>query len=260
MATIFIAMKKTRIVILAAGLGKRMGGKVPKALTPVGGKPILQHLVESIKESGVDQTPIVVVGKERQKFCESFGAICEYTVQEEQLGTAHAAATAEETCGDAETIVVLYGDHPFISSETIKKLVMTHEASEGVLTMMTTRVPGFEGWHKAFKHWGRIIRSKDGTLEAIRQYKDANEEEQGILEVDPATFCFDAKWLWKNVMEVGNQNSQDEYYLTDLVSKAFAEGYKVETVEIPPEEAVGINKPEELQIAEEILEKKAKMR
>ena len=89
-----------------------------------------------------------------------------------------------------------------------------------------------------------------------RQFKDASDEEKQILERDPALFCFKTDWLWEKLSQLKNENAQGEYYLTDLVAMAFAEGIEIPTVSIPPEEAIGINTPEEREIAEQILLKR----
>ncbi len=245
-----------RFIILAAGKGTRMKSEIPKTLTPVGGKPILQYLHESIMGSGVDNLPVVVVGPERPKLCESFGGGCEYVVQEEQLGTAHAVKVCKDTVVKAEAIIVLYGDHPFVSSETLSKLAVMHEESRGVVSMMTTTVPSFEGWRKAYLHWGRVLRDSHGHVIGIREYKDAMDSEREIKEVNPALYCFDTKWLWENIEQVKNFNASGEYYLTDLVELAVAQGHDIASMSVAPEQAVGINTPEELEIAEELLAKR----
>ena len=210
-------MMNCRIVILAAGLGTRMGGDVPKALVPIGGKPILQHLIESTKASEVDDKPIVVIGRERDLLCETFGGECDYVVQEQQLGTGHAVMVTEEAAKEANDIVVLYGDHPFVSPETLRALHDTHHVQENIITMMTAEVESFDGWKKIFSHWGRIIRDDNGGIVGIRESKDSSEEELLITEVNPALFCFDSEWLWKNIHTLKNDNTQEEYYLTDLI-------------------------------------------
>jgi bifunctional UDP-N-acetylglucosamine pyrophosphorylase/glucosamine-1-phosphate N-acetyltransferase len=241
-----------RTVILAAGKGTRMGSDKPKVLLPIGGKPIIQHLIESIKESKVDGIPVVVIGHEREKLCESFGETCEYAVQEEQLGTGHAVMCAREAVGNAEAVIVLYGDHPFISPEVLRRLVDIHEAQRPVITMMTTVVPTFDDWHSVFQHWGRILRDAHDHIIGIREYKDAMESEREIRELNPGLFCFDAKWLWENVPQLKNFNAIGEYYLTDLVGLAVAQGHEIAGAEIRPEESIGVNTPEEFRVAEEI--------
>jgi len=234
-------------------MGSRMGGSIPKALIPVGGKPILQWLHESTKASGVDGVPIIVIGHERDQLCRSFHGVSQYVVQEEQLGTGHAVMMTQEAARGSDAIIVLYGDHPFISPQTLRQLSHQHEAQDNTITMMTVTVPSFDGWQRVFAHWGRILRSDKGKILGIKEYKDTSEEERQCLEVNPAFLCFKADWLWKNLKELKNDNKQKEYYLTDLIAMAVEQKEKIETIPIPPEEAIGINTPEEQEIAEQIL-------
>jgi bifunctional UDP-N-acetylglucosamine pyrophosphorylase / glucosamine-1-phosphate N-acetyltransferase len=245
-----------RVVILAAGKGTRMRSDLPKALVPVGEKPILQYLLESVAASELDPKPIVVIGHERKHICEAFGARCDYAVQEFQKGTAHAVLSAKKNVGAADAVVVLYGDHPFVSPGSLRRLAKRHLAARDTLTLMTTTVPSFNGWYRVFQHWGRILRDGKGKIAGIREFKEAYEDERAVREVNPALMCFDARWLWDNIEKVRPNNSQGELYLTDLVALAFAQGQKIDTLEIAPEEAIGINSPEEKEIAEAILERK----
>ncbi len=242
-----------RTVILAAGKGSRMGSERPKVLLEIAGKPILQHLIESIRASGIDDAPVVVVGKDGGSgVCETFGETCGYAVQEEPLGTGHAVMCARETVGESDAVIVLYGDHPFVSSDALRRLTKIHADRQTVLTMMTTVVPSYEGWYGLFLHWGRVLRDAHGHILGIREYKDAMESEQQIREVNPAMFCFDAAWLWKNISQIKNLNAKGEYYLTDLVELAVAQGHEIAGSEIRPEESIGVNTPEEFRVAEEI--------
>ncbi len=246
-----------KFVILAAGKGTRMQSDIPKALTRIGEKPILQYLFDSIQQSGVDGTPVVVVGHGRDKLCEFFGAVCDYAVQDEPLGTGHAVMCAREKAAGADAVAVLYGDHPFVSSQTLRNLAELHQTKGAVISMMTTTVPSFEGWHSVFLHWGRILRDGHGHMIGIREYKDAMESEQEIREVNPAMYCFDAAWLWDNISQLKNTNAKGEYYLTDLIELAVAQRREIASLSIAPEEAIGINTPEELRIAEEVLAKRS---
>ena len=241
-----------RFIILAAGKGTRMQQELPKALTPIGDKPILQHLYESVTASGVDGVPVIVIGPDQPRLCDAWNGVCEYVVQHEQLGTAHAVNVCRDAVTNADAIIVLYGDHPFISKETLQRLAHLHETSDGTLSMMTTTVPSFDAWPIYF-HWGRIIRNKQGNIMAIREYKDAMESEQAVTEVNPALYCFNTRWLWENIGRIKNLNAKGEYYLTDLVELAVAQGHQIASMSIPPEEAVGVNTQEERTIAEELL-------
>ena len=229
---------------------------IPKPLTPVGDKPILQHLLESIEYSELDLDPVIVISKDSPKLAASFGRDCSYAIQEEQLGTGHAVRCARELVADAESLIVLYGDHPFLSASTLQQLAQTHQDHAAYVTMATTTLPSTDGWYQAFEKWGRILRDDVGHVIGNRQFKDATDEEKQILERDPALFCFQTEWLWEKLAQLKNENAQGEYYLTDLVAMAFEEGLLIPTVAIPPEEAVGINTPEEREIAEQILMKR----
>ncbi len=247
---------KTRIVILCAGKGKRMGADMPKPLVEVSGQPMVLHLLESIEVSGIDKKPILVVSPEGLPH---FGNICEhmeceYAVQEEQLGTGHAVLSARELVGGTKNVIVLYGDHPFITSEILEQLLELRMAHAAPVAMLTTKVPNFNKDYEQFLHWGRIIRSKAGSVIATREYKDATEEERGIHEVNPGIYSFDAQWLWDHLADLENKNASGEYYLTDLIEMAIAEGSGVVTASVAnPFEVMGINSPEELERAERIM-------
>lgn len=244
---------KFRIVILAAGKGTRMKQDIPKALTPVGGKPILQHILESIESSGLESNPVIVIGKDSPRLGEVIGRTCTHAIQELQLGTGHAVRCTQEFVEDADALIVLYGDHPFLSASTLNRLASTHSDRSALVTMATTTLPSTRGWYQAFEKWGRILRDESGRVIGNKQFKDASDEEKQILERDPALFCFRTDWLWDRLAKLKNENAQGEYYLTDLIGMAFQEGIEIPTVSIPPEEAIGINTPEEKEIAEQIL-------
>ena len=243
----------TRVIILAAGKGTRMGADVPKPLVEVAGRPMVEHLLDNVRDSGIDEQPVLIVAPDSieqfRNFCSD--EHCEYVVQEEQLGTGHATQVAQPACGGAETIVVLYGDHPFISSELLQKLEHSHQESDAVIMMMTTKVPNFKKEYAGFERWGRIIRDGSGRIASIREAKDASEEELAINELNPAIYAFDADWLWENLSLLKNTNASEEYYLTDLVEIAIESGLDVLTIQAKPFEVVGINTPEELERAEE---------
>lgn len=247
---------KFKFVILAAGKGKRMNSDIPKALTLVGGKPILQYLHDAISASKIDGDPIVVIGPERIQLCESFGGSCDYAVQEEQLGTGHAVLVTKDIVGDTDALVVINGDQPLISAKALHKLTVRHVERGNIITMMTTKVPSFNDWFQAFRQWGRILRGKDGHIKGIREFKDCTDEEKRITELNPSLFCFDTKWLWKNIESLETKNAQGEYYLTDLIALAVSQNEKLSSIDVAPEEVLGINTQEERDIVEGVLQRR----
>ncbi len=216
---------------------------------------MVERLVDSILESGVTKRPLVVIGYGTEIIKKYLGTKCNYVLQTEQLGTAHAVSCAKDYLEGVKNILVLYGDHPFLTAKTIGELARAHEQNGAVLTMMTVRLPDFDGWHKIFGDWGRIIRGESGNLKAIVEKKDATEEQLKITEVNPALFCFRADWLWENLPKLNCNNTQGEFYLTDLVQMAILDGQKVETLAINnPAEAVGINNHEQLELARSLIQ------
>lgn len=245
----------TRIVILCAGHGTRMGADVPKPLVEVSGRPMVHHLLESIVESEIDEKPILVVSPEGLSH---FGNTCadercEYAIQEEQLGTGHAVLAAREAAKDAEEVIVLYGDHPFITPESMHALKEARSANERI-AMLTVKLKDFKKDNEQFLHWGRVLRNQVGEVAAIREYKDATEEEKEVKEVNPGIYAFDAQWLWDHLEDLGNENASGEYYLTSLIEMAREEGDGIATAPVEnPFEVMGINTPEELERAEKLM-------
>jgi len=124
------------------------------------------------------------------------------------------------------------------------------------ITMAVGTVEDYEGWRACFSRFGRILRGDAGNVVAIREAKDCTEGELHVKEVNPGFYLFNSKWLWENIDQVGSDNAQDEFYLTDLIEIAIKNGDRVDTINIPLEECIGCNTPEELAFAEEIYRKR----
>ncbi len=248
-----------KIVILAAGKGKRLeslGFDLPKPLIPIHGRPMIAHLIDAVRESAVDGEPVIVTAPDnRAQFCDLLGeASCRYVVQDAQLGTGHAVMCAQDVFNGAKDVMVLYGDHPTVSAQTIRRLAHEHQSSGATLTMATVKFPDYNSWRQWFYNFGRIVRDEHGKIIRIVELKDATEQEKTITEVNPAYMVFNRAWLCENVKLLSNKNAQGEYYLTDLVELAVAQGQPMHTVMIDnPIEAIGINTPEQLKAAEEAL-------
>lgn len=247
-------MVKTRVVILAAGKGKRMGAEVPKPLVHVAGEPMLTHLMRKVQESGVDERPIVVVAPDTTHlFAEALGDQCDFAVQTDQLGTGHAVLSAKAKIADADRVVVLYGDHPFIPAEVLRRLVDLHDQYPSAVAMLTCTVPSFEPPYDVFKGWGRVLRDDRGEVRAIREAKDTSVHELAVREVNPAIYAFPCAWMWERLPELSTANASGELYLTDLITMAFAEGKQVVTAEADALDVIGVNTPAELARAEEVI-------
>ncbi|MGE5425569.1 MAG: NTP transferase domain-containing protein [Bacillota bacterium] len=248
---------KTKIVILAAGKGTRMGSDLPKALVPVSGRPMIAHLADSVSESGLDDKPVVVVspGNMEEIKAAMNGYDWNFVIQEQQLGTGHAVNSARSAIGEADQVLVLYCDHPFVRSASIK--AMGSEPTDSVL-IMPALLNDFEGWRHNFFHWGRIVRNNVGGVERIVEFKDASPEEIAITEVNPGFMCFNKEWLFSNIDKLHDDNNAHEFYLTDMVKIAFSQGHTVKTIPVEAHEAMGINSKEELLIAETIMAEREK--
>lgn len=244
---------KTQIIVLAAGKGKRMQTDLPKVLVQLKGKPLVKHLLESIEQSGVCAKPVLVVGQKREMVMNELGDSYHYAVQEEQLGTGHAVNCASGYCADADQVLVLYGDHPHVSPATIKNIADNHASNKSILTIATVEVPDFHDWRAGFFDFGRIVRDEKNKIIKIVEKKDATENELATKEVNPAYFCFNAKWLCEHLPTLKNQNAQGEYYLTDLIGLAQHQGHDINSIKIEPQEALGVNTPEQLALLEQDL-------
>ena len=215
---------------------------------------MIDYLLESVEKSKIDERPVIIVGYEKELVMEELGDKYEYINQEQQLGTGHAVSLAKNYLKDeAENIIVLYGDQPFTTAETIQKLNEKQKLSGKKITMATVKVSDFEDWRSCFKNFSRIIRDENGKIIKDVQVKDANEEEKKITEVNPCYYCFDAAWMWEKLDTLKNDNMQKEYYLTDLIKIATTNNMEIESVEIEPREALGANTKDELAMLEKII-------
>ncbi len=242
------------VIILAAGKATRMKSELHKVLHPVKGVPIIKRLLKSIEP--ICQKPTLIVGHKAEDVIRETDNKYNYVVQAELLGTGHAIMCAQESLKDKgyKNIVVLMGDHPLVSTHTIQDILDLQASSGATVTLGTVIVPHFENEYSIFAHFGRIIRGSDGTVDRIVEYKDATEEERASKEVNLNYICFDASWLWNNVMNLSHSNVAQEYYITDLVKMAKDQGKIVAAYPLKNiVESYGINTPEQLKMVEEVL-------
>ena len=239
------------LIVLAAGQGKRMHSALPKVLHRLAGRPLLAHVLQACRALAPKRI-LVVHGHGGEQVKLAFkGEKLAWIEQSAQLGTGHAVNLAREVLEKkAENIIVLYGDHPFVSPETIKNLRDKHIRSGKKITMATVKLPDFKDWRINFVSFSRIIRDASGNIIKDVQFKDASDAEIKVTEVNPCYFCFDASWLWENLTALKNFNAQNEYYLTDLIKIATESDMEIESIDIDPREALGANTRAELLILE----------
>ncbi len=260
---------KIRVVIPAAGKSTRINssmrksgrGEISKALLALGRKPVAFKLVESVRKSGIDLRPVIVVSEATgQEVRRVLGSDCDYVTQKERLGTAHSVSCAESILRDnAEAVMVVYADMPLITPQTLRAIADTHARERPAITMGTVTADDFKDWRGCLYTYGHVVR-RLGKVIAVVELKDATPAQRRIKEVSPSFFCFNAEWLWANLPKVGRRNVQGEYYLPDLVGIAIQQGRKVRTVPVCPIEAVGINTLEELALAEKLTKRKGGIR
>lgn len=242
-------------IILAAGKGTRMGyNDLPKVLVPIKNKPMILYLVEQLDRLALSHKPIVVVGHKYTLVQAMLGPRFIYAFQEGQLGTAHATAAAQKHVV-GENVLVLYGDMPFVKSESLKRLIIEHLKTKALLSMFTTVVPNFENEFFNFYGFGRIIRSEDNQIVEIKEFVDLREQEKKVIEVNPGIYIFSSNWLWENVGKI-LKNKHGEYYLTDIIAVAKSISVPINSLSIDPYEVFGVNTPAHLQEVEQILQNK----
>jgi len=228
------------VVILAAGQGQRMKSDLPKVLQPLAGRPLLSHVIDAALNLA-PQRIHVVYGHGGSAVREVLAeAPVDWVLQAEQLGTGHAMMQAMPHIPNTHCVLVLYGDVPLIRTESLRALV--EAAGSGDLALLTANVADSTGY-------GRIVRNPSGQVSAIVEHRDANPEQRRIPEINTGLMAAPAARLRSWLSSLRNDNAQREYYLTDVVAAAVAEGCSVDAVVAASEgEVLGVN--DKLQLAE----------
>ena len=230
-----------------------MQSKLQKVLHPVAGKPMIAHVLEAAADAGVVRT-VLVVGRNAHQVRDWLAhlaaparqGVIECVEQHEQLGTGHAVRQARSLLeGQAETILVLYGDTPLIRAETLRTLLERHARVRPAVTMLTAVAADATGY-------GRVLRDERGRVRGIVEEAAASPEQRAIREINSGVYCFRADWLWPHLDRL-SLSPKGEYYLTDLVGAAAGEGEDVEALALDdPAETMGINDRVQLAEAERI--------
>ncbi len=237
-------------IVLAAGKGTRMKSRTAKVLHEAGGRPLAWYAVKRALDAGA--SPVVVVVGHQAEAVEAAlvatlpGAPLRFAVQEKQLGTAHAVLAARRALrGHDGPIAILSGDVPLLETETLLRVVKARARARAPLAFATMALALPRGY-------GRVVRDAGGRPARIVEERDASDAEKAIREVNAGLYCADASFLWKALAKIGADNAQEEFYLTDLVAIAARRDGAV-TVDVPPEEASGVNDREELARAAKVL-------
>lgn len=233
-------------VVLAAGKGTRMKSQRPKVLHEVGGKAMVARVLSAVEQAGAERCT-VIIGFGADEVRKRLGDAYDYVVQAEQLGTGHAVLLAQESLKDAATVLVVCGDTPLLRAETLRNLLAVHRETKAAATVLTTIMPDPTGY-------GRVIRDATGKVARIVEQKDGSPAELAVAEVNTGTYCFAGRELWEMLAQVGCDNAQGEYYLTDVIGLLTAAGKRVSAAICEdPEETLGVNSRLQLATAEAIV-------
>ncbi len=238
---------KLSVAILAAGRGARMKSRVPKVLHPICGKPMICHVVDRARELNAVAIT-VVVGYGGEEVRAALGPGLDYAEQSEQLGTAHAMAQARASlAGRSDIILVLHGDVPLMTAETLTKLIRRHQESDAVLTVLTALAEDPTAY-------GRVLRDELGNITGIVEEIAATPEQRSIREINTGLYCFSDCWLWPRLDRIQPDPGNGEHYLPGLIAIAAEEGQSsASAVAGDPDELMGINNRVQLARAEAYL-------
>ncbi len=241
-------MRQFKTIIMAAGKGTRMKSDLPKVIHKLNMKPMVQYVVDSANQAGSSKNYLVVGYKKEMVMNEISNSNCDFSIQEEQLGTGHAVMMAENQLHDYDgAVVILSGDVPLIKANTIEKMVDYYADCQGQAVVATIKL-------EDPKSYGRIVRNNRGQVVKIVEAKDASKDELNINEINTGIYVFDSKALFKALNAIEPNNKQKEYYLTDTVeillkNKQSVYAYVIDNAV----EVQGVNTIEELNSLEKLI-------
>ncbi|MFZ7132671.1 MAG: bifunctional UDP-N-acetylglucosamine diphosphorylase/glucosamine-1-phosphate N-acetyltransferase GlmU [Eubacteriales bacterium] len=241
-------MNKHIALILAAGKGTRMKSIKPKVLHEICGKSIFQHVIDHCRDAGITEV-YGIVGYKHEDIKEHIGNGIGYVIQEEQLGTAHAVMQASNLLENnmQSDVIILMGDAPLITHETIKNMIEHHQKNNYSATVLTANAQEPRGY-------GRIIRDPIGNFTKIVEQKDATDSQLMVKEINSGVYCFKVEDLLFTLSKISNDNAQGEYYLTDAIQIMTESSLSVGTYEVLEEDIKAVNSKWELSQVERIMQ------
>ena len=244
-------MSSLKAVILAAGKGTRMKSDLPKVVHTIDGKCLVDYVIEAAEGAGAEEICLVVgykheIVKERIAHKEEVS----FVLQEEQLGTGHAVKCAREFLGDTGETLILFGDTPLITAETLRRLADYHRTQKNTVTVLSAKIDDPTGY-------GRIIRDEKGSFIKSVEHKYASEKELSSHEINSGMYLFDTKELCEALGKIKPNNAQGEYYLPDTLAIIREKGLRVDAFALEsPEDIEGVNDKEQLAAAEKIIQRR----
>ena len=237
-------------IILSAGEGKRMKSENSKVLHKVCGKSMIECVRDAVKMAGISNI-VAVVGHKKEQVKEQLKNSVKYAIQETQKGTGHAVKMAEEYITNKDGhVLVLCGDTPLITPETIKNTIKFHKENDFAVTIISAKMDNPFGY-------GRIVRDENNQVVKIVEQKDTTNKQAEIKEVNSGMYCFKTSCLLSALKELNTNNSQGEYYLTDTIEILIKKGEKAGAIEVlDNDEILGINNRVQLEKANQIMKKK----
>lgn len=242
-------MENVHAIVLAAGKGTRMKSKtLPKVLFPIAGKPMLAYVLDSLAQVGITN-PTIIVGFLAKKVMDTFGDRYSYALQRKRLGTGHAVMAAKTQLADKKgCTLIINGDQPFFKPGSITRLAAAIQEKGATVAVLTGLMRS-----KEFDAFGRVITDKEGHVLRIVEVKDANDAEKSVRLMNLGGYAVDNEWLWKTLKTLKKSRATGEYYITDIIGAAVAEGKKVVSIRIEDKaEAIGINTLDHLAEAERL--------
>jgi bifunctional UDP-N-acetylglucosamine pyrophosphorylase/glucosamine-1-phosphate N-acetyltransferase len=234
-------------IVLAAGKGTRMKSSLSKVMHPILSKPMIGHVVTNLKQIDVEEI-VVVIGHQADQVRDYLKDSVDYAVQMPQLGTGHAVMQVSGLRDKEGETLILYGDCPCITPETMEKIFVHN--SDCAMTVLTAELDDPQ-------KYGRVVRDEEGNIEKIVEFKDCTPRQLAIKEINTGIYCVKTHQLFKHLDEITNDNNQNEYYLTDLIEIFNAHGLSVQALPVDDvDEVMGVNDRFDLLAAQTWMQKR----